>query len=100
MLDRRQESRTISTFRNAYVRTIKGLHFVTLRNISDTGICLDGYTGVFAGEPIEYCCDSKGLRRGVVKWVKGSVFGISAEPRKPDETLRLVISRRARCGFL
>lgn len=79
MRDRRNEPRKISTFKSAYVRTEQGLHFVTLRNISDSGICLDTYPGVAEGQQIEYCIDSAGPRTGIVRWVHDGRFGVSAD---------------------
>lgn len=79
MLDRRHEPRATSTFKSAYVRTQSGLFYVTLRNVSDSGVCLDAYPGAAEGDEIQYCFDSAGPRTGVVKWVKDGRFGVSAE---------------------
>lgn len=76
MIERRHETRAKSVFRSAYVRTDAGLQFVTLRNISDSGVCVDAYAGVVEGEEIEICIDSTGLRKGEVRWVKDGLCGI------------------------
>jgi len=78
MIERRRERRGISTFRSAYVRAGGAFYFVTLRNISDSGICLEGDVDVAVGDTIEYCFDSNGERSGVVKWVEDGRFGVSA----------------------
>lgn len=80
MLDRRHEPRATSTFKSAYVQTQSGLFYVTLRNVSDSGVCLDAYPGAAEGDEIQYCFDSTGPRTGVVKWVKDGRFGVSTEP--------------------
>lgn len=76
MIERRQEPRAKSVFRSAYVRTNTGLQFVTLRNISESGVCIDAYPGVVEGEEIDFCIDSTGLREGVVRWVRDGLCGI------------------------
>lgn len=80
MNERRKEQRVISTFKSAYVKANNGLHFVTLRNISDSGVCFDAYPGVAVGDEIEFCFDSAPLRQGAVKWHENGRFGVSAEP--------------------
>lgn len=79
MTERRKEQRVISTFKSAYVRATNGLHFVTLRNISDSGVCFDAYPGVAVGEQIEFCFDSTGPKSGAVKWIENGRFGVSAD---------------------
>lgn len=110
MLDRRHEPRATSTFKSAYVRTQTGLFYVTLRNVSDSGVCLDAYPGAAEGDEIQYCFDSAGPRTGVVKWVKDGRFGVSAEPDSlvnvtpqifPPRSVRLPLSFSANlfvCG--
>lgn len=105
MLDRRKEHRAISMFKSAYVRDSSGLHFVTLRNISETGICFDTYCGVAEGTEIEFCFDATGPKTGIVKWVQDGRFGVSASPgsiilqgltgQKP-RAVRLPLSIKAR----
>jgi hypothetical protein len=76
MLERRQHARERSVFRSAYVRNQAGLQFVTLRNISDSGVCFDAFSGVAEGDEIEFCIDSTGVKKGAVRWVKGGLCGI------------------------
>lgn len=86
MIDRRQGPRAISMFKSAYVRSEGRLHFVTLRNLSESGVCLDAYPGVSEGDEIEYCIDSGGPRAGVVKWVRDGRFGVGAEQTESAHT--------------
>lgn len=79
MTERRKEQRVISTFKSAYVKASNGLHFVTLRNISESGVCFDAYPGVAVGDEIEFCFDSTQPKLGSVKWYKDGRFGVSAE---------------------
>jgi hypothetical protein len=76
MLERRLEPRAKSVFRSAYVQTKAGLQFVTLRNISESGVCLDSCPGVAEGDEIDFCIDSTGLRKGTVRWVGDGLCGI------------------------
>jgi hypothetical protein len=76
MIERRQEPRAQSVFRSAYVRTHAGLQFVTLRNISECGVCIDAFPGVVEGEEIDLCIDSAGLRQGMVRWITDGLCGI------------------------
>ncbi len=86
MLERRQELRARSMFKSAYVRTEHGLEFVTLRNISESGVCLDAYAGIVEGEEVEFCIDSTGLRRGRVRWIKDGLCGILASDIDEQES--------------
>ncbi len=83
MLERREEPRARSMFKSAYIRTESGLQFVTLRNISDSGVCLDAWAGVAEGDDVEFCIDSSGLKKGTVRWVKGALCGISSSGLDP-----------------
>lgn len=65
-------------FKGAYVRRSSELHFVTLRNISDTGLCFDAFPGVEVDAEVTFCFDSTAPQNGVVKWVKDGRFGVSA----------------------
>lgn len=85
MLERRQQPRARSVFKSAYVRTDTGLQFVTLRNISETGVCLDAFPGVAEGDEIEFCIDSTGLRSGTVRWVKDGLCGIETSTSEQPE---------------
>jgi hypothetical protein len=76
MLERRHQTRARTVFKSAYVRNHAGLHFVTLRNISDSGVCFDAFSGAAEGDEIEFCIDSTGARKGEVRWVKGGLCGI------------------------
>ena len=62
--------------KSAYVCTESGLRFLTLRNISDSGVCLDSWPGVTEGDDIEFCIDSGGIKKGKVSWVKDGLCGI------------------------
>lgn len=77
MHDRRKEQRVVSMFKGAYVRNNDGLHFVTLRNISETGLCFDAFPGVEVGAEVEFCFDSAAPKTGVVRWVRDGRFGVS-----------------------
>lgn len=101
MLERRQELRARSMFKSAYVRTEEGLEFVTLRNISESGVCLDAYSGVAEGDEVEFCIDSAGLRKGTVRWIRDGLCGILASdidepeasiPAFPPRAVRLPLS--------
>lgn len=65
-------------FKGAYVRSNGQLHFVTLRNISESGICFDEFPGVEVGAEVTFCFDSAEPKTGVVKWVQNGRFGVSA----------------------
>lgn len=65
-------------FKGAYVRSGGELHFVALRNISESGICFDAFPGVEVGAEIAFCFDSAEPKAGVVKWVQDGRFGVSA----------------------
>lgn len=101
MHERRQEPRARSMFKSAYVRTSSGLEFVTLRNQSDSGLCLDAFRGVSEGEEIEFCIDDTGPRTGKVRWVKDGLCGIATDVSNaadgatqlfPHRSVRLPIS--------
>lgn len=77
MPERRHDPRARSMFKSAYVRTDSGLKFLTLRNISEAGVCLDSWPGVAEGDDIEFCIDAD-LRKGIVRWVKDGLCGIGA----------------------
>jgi len=79
MTDRRQQPRVRSMFVSAYIRTGNGLQFVTLRNISEAGLCFDAYPGVTEGDEIEFCVDAGGLHCGTVRWVKDGRCGVSSD---------------------
>lgn len=79
MIERRKEQRVVSTFKSAYVRSASGIHFVTLRNVSESGICFDAYPEVKVGDEIEFCFNCGQLQPGVVKWVENGRFGVQAE---------------------
>jgi hypothetical protein len=64
-------------FKGAYVRNKDELHFVTLRNISESGLCFDVFPGVEVGAEIEFCFDSVEPKTGVVKWVQDGRFGVN-----------------------
>lgn len=55
------------------------MHFMILRNLSDSGICLDAYPGAVPGSEIEFCFDSDGPRKGIVRWVENGRCGVSAQ---------------------
>jgi hypothetical protein len=103
MVDRRKQDRAISTFKGAYVRTAGGVHFVTLRNISDSGVCFGGSpgAGIGVGEELECCFDATGPRVGVVRWISGERFGVEIEPpsagtrRFPPRSVRLPLATGA-----
>lgn len=80
MIDWRRNGRAIAIFKSADVKASDGIHFVTVRNISEVGACLEAYPGVAQGDHIEFCFDSAGLRKGVVAWVGAGRFGVRAEP--------------------
>lgn len=77
MLDRRKEQRVVSMFKGAYVKSGGELHFVTLRNISESGLCFDAFPGVEVGAEVTFCFDSAEPKSGVVKWVQDGRFGVS-----------------------
>lgn len=77
MHDRRKEQRAVSMFKGAYVTSNGKLHFVTLRNISETGICFDAFPGVEVGAEVDFCFGSAEPKTGVVKWVQDGCFGVS-----------------------
>jgi hypothetical protein len=79
MIERRKEQRVISTFKSAYVKCASGIHYVTLRNLSPSGICFDSYPGVEVGDEIEFCLNCGQVQRGTVKWVANGRFGVIAE---------------------
>lgn len=78
MHERRQEPRARSVFKSAYVRTASGLEFVTLRNLSESGLCLDAISGVSEGDEIEFCIDDTGPRTGKIRWIKDGMCGVVA----------------------
>jgi len=101
MLERRQEPRASSVFKSAYVRTESGLQFVTLRNISGSGVCLDAFPGASVGDEIEFCIDATGPKVGTIRWVKDGLCGVVtsvsdnseiAEQRFPPRSVRLPLS--------
>lgn len=98
MLDRRLEARAISTFKSAYLRSKAGLHFVTLRNISASGICLDACPDLAEGDLVEYCFDGNAPRTGIVRWVDAGRCGVSADDvATPDaDTTRCLPARTVR----
>lgn len=105
MVERRNERRAISMFKSAYVRRGGELHFVTLRNISESGICFDAFPGVEVGSEIEFCFDSADLKTGVVKWVRDGRIGVSVgsgafslpqQNGKRPRAVRLPLSLKAR----
>jgi hypothetical protein len=105
MLDRRQEQRAISMFKTAYVRSGGDYFFVTLRNISESGLCFDAFPGVAVGAEIEFCFDSAEPRAGVVRWVRDGRFGVqvpdgnllaAVQPRIRPRAVRLPLALRAR----
>lgn len=79
MMERRKTERSIATFKSAYVIHDGAIHFVTLRNISLSGICFDAFPGVSVGDAIAFCYDCEGPKSGVVRWVANGRFGVSAE---------------------
>lgn len=85
MFERRQEPRAQAVFKSAYVQTSDGLEFVTLRNISDSGLCFDSWPGAAEGDEVEFCIDSNGLRKGTVRWVKGGLCGINSTELSPSQ---------------
>ncbi len=104
MNDRRQAQRSIATFKSAYVLNSAGIHFVTLRNISETGICFDACPGVSVGDEITFSYDSEGPKSGTVRWVADGRFGVSASigqlpgscpSRRPLRSVRLPMSLKA-----
>ncbi len=101
MLERRQEPRAKSMFKSAYVQTEGGVQFVTLRNISVSGVCLDAFPGASQGDEVEFCIDASGLRKGTVCWVKDGLCGIvttdsdafeSTPQQFPQRSVRLPLS--------
>ncbi|MDY7097043.1 MAG: PilZ domain-containing protein [Pseudomonadota bacterium] len=79
MIERRAERRTISVFKAAYIETDTGVHFVTLKNISASGVCFAGYADLRIGQQITCCFDSSGVRNGEVRWVRDGEFGLAME---------------------
>lgn len=86
MHERRQQPRAMSVFKSAYVQTQGGLQFVTLRNISGSGVCMDACPGMAEGAEVEFCIDSTGMRKGTVRWVKDGLCGIAITDDQCDET--------------
>ena len=94
MLERRQEPRARSIFKSAYVRAKGVLQFVTLRNISDYGVCIDAYPGVSQGDEIEVFIDSAGPKKGSVRWIKDGLCGVVTADNDAEGTTPQVLPPR------
>ncbi|QDH33917.1 PilZ domain-containing protein [Porphyrobacter sp. YT40] len=95
MIERRQEPRAKSVFKSAYVRTEAGIQFVTLRNISESGVCIDAFPGVAEGQEIDFCFDSNAMHRGVVRWVGDGLCGLSTDGNGQAEVIHLMFPPRS-----
>jgi hypothetical protein len=77
--DRRSETRSIAVFKAAYIEHQGRLSFVTLRDISPSGVCFSGMDRVSVGDSIHYCIDGSRLKSGTVTWVGDGKFGVRVD---------------------
>lgn len=103
--ERRAEGRKSAFFKAAYIEHDGMLQFVTLRNISPSGVCFAGVNTLKTGDRLTFCFGNGGPREGTVAWTKGSLFGVKAsdeiggdagEPRNhPARAVRLPLEGKA-----
>lgn len=91
MLERRSEPRAQAVYRAAYVRSARGLNFVMMKNISDSGAAFQGQTDLEIGERIEYCTGDAGPVSARVRWIGDGSFGVEdvqqeGRARRPGST--------------
>ena len=77
------------------MRNQAGLQFVTLRNMSGSGVCFDAFSGAAEGDEVEFCIDSTGVKRGVVRWVKDGRCGIVTHGGNQDELAPHYLAQRS-----
>lgn len=65
-------------FKAAYIEHHEKLSFVTLRDISSSGVCFSGGNDVKVGDTVRYCIDDVQQGIGRVTWVEGGRFGVAA----------------------
>lgn len=86
--ERRSENRSLTMFKAAYIEHDGRLAFVTLRDISSSGVCFSGLADVNVGDRIAYCIDDGEKRNGSVIWVESGRFGVKADDESAHEPLR------------
>lgn len=91
--ERRSESRSLSMFKAAYIEREGRLSFVTLRDISCSGVCFSGVADVKVGDRISYCIDETQQKTGSVIWVEGGKFGVKADEDGAHEPSRMIYRR-------
>jgi len=92
--ERRSEKRSIATFKSAYIEHNDRLRYVTLRDISTSGVCFSGLDNTLTeGDDIKFTIDDTGPRHGSVIWVKDDKFGVKSHEGNEFEAPRMVFRR-------
>jgi len=87
--ERRAESRKSTFFKAAYIEHDGVLQFVTLKNVSESGVCFAGVSTLKTGDRLTFCFGSDEPREGVVAWTKGSLFGVKVSEGELNDLNRL-----------
>lgn len=91
--EKRSENRSLTMFKAAYIEHEGRLTFVTLRDISSSGVCFSGLVDVAVGDRIAYCIDDGEQRTGSVIWVDGGKFGVKADDEDAHKPPRMMYRR-------